>query len=253
VPTLALAERPWRATLGRSLRLLDDFRHEQRDPDRFYAAVAEDSVDHLTSHVPLEGTVVLDVGGGRGYFRDAFEEAGATYVSLDVDRQEIVSAGDRGAGPAVVGDGTHLPVRTGSVDVSYSVNVLEHVPVPWRLTDEMVRVTRPGGTVLISYTLWWGPWGGHETAPWHYLGGELARRRYARRHGHDPKNVWGETLFAVTAGAGLDWARSLEASGVAELVGALPRYHPRWSWWLLGVPVLRELLAWNLVLVLRKR
>ena len=39
----------------------------------------------------------------------------------------------------------------------------------------MVRVTKPGGLVFVSYTVWWGPWGGHETAPWHYLGGRFAR------------------------------------------------------------------------------
>ena len=35
------------------------------------------------------------------------------------------------------------------------------------------------------------------------------------------------------------------------LVAAFPRYHPRWAWWLTSVPVLREFLVSNLVLVLR--
>ena len=74
-----------------------------------------------------------------------------------------------------------LPFADGSVDVCYSSNVLEHVPDPWRMAEEMVRVTRPGGLVFISYTVWFGPWGGHETAPWHFLGGDRARRRYRRR------------------------------------------------------------------------
>ena len=62
----------------------------------------------------------------------------------------------------------------------------------------MLRVTRSGGLVFISYTVWFGPWGGHETAPWHFLGGMRARRRYARVHGHEPKNRYGESLFPVT-------------------------------------------------------
>jgi SAM-dependent methyltransferase len=146
-----------------------------------------------------------------------------------------------------------LPFRTGSVDVCYSSNVLEHVPDPWRMADEMVRVTRPGGTVFISYTLWFGPWGGHETAPWHYLGGRRARRRYAAKHGHEPKNKYGESLFAVTAGAGLRWARAQQEVGVAEVVDLTPRYNPRWSRFLLRVPLVREVVTWNLVIVLRKR
>ena len=79
----------------------------------------------------------------------------------------------------VIGDGMNLPFRDDSVDLCYSSNVLEHVPRPWDMADEMLRVTRPGGIAFISYTVWYGPWGGHETAPWHYLGGARARRRYA--------------------------------------------------------------------------
>src|SRR5690606_39471967 len=62
-------------------------------------------------------------------------------------------------------------------DVCYSSNVLEHVPDPWRMAEEMLRVTRPDGVVFLSYTVWFGPWGGHETAPWHFLGGRHARDR----------------------------------------------------------------------------
>ena len=143
-----------------------------------------------------------------------------------------------------------LPFRDAAVDVCYSSNVLEHVEEPWRMAAEMLRVTRPGGLVFISYTTWWGPWGGHETAPWHYLGGRQARRRYARRHGHEPKNKFGESLFAVSVADGLRWSRSQQD---ADVVHVLPRYNPWWSRWLLHVPVVREVVTWNLVLVLRKR
>jgi hypothetical protein len=114
----------------------------------------------------------------------------------------------------------------------------------------MVRVTRPGGLVYLSYTNWLSFWGGHETAPWHYFGGRYARRRYLRRHGHEPKNRYGESLFAVPVGAALRWARSQPD---AEVLAAFPRYHPWWAHWLVTVPGLRELATWNLALVLRRR
>ena len=114
----------------------------------------------------------------------------------------------------------------------------------------MLRVTRPGGTVFVSYTVWFGPWGGHETAPWHYLGGARARRRYRRRHGHEPKNRYGESLFPVTVRAGLAWARRQRRP---RWWTSPPRYNPWWSRWLLRVPLLREVVTWNLVIVLRKR
>jgi hypothetical protein len=80
----------------------------------------------------------------------------------------------------------------------------------------------------------------------HYLGGARAAARYARKHGHPPKNNYGSSLFAISAADGLSFGASSGA-----LVAAFPRYHPRWAWWMTRVPVLREFLVSNLVLVLR--
>ena len=218
-------------------------------PARFYTALAADSAGQLAHYTDLTGRTLLDVGGGPGYFRAAFEGAGATYLALDADVGELSGLGEV-APRTVVGSGMRLPFRDGAVDVCYSSNVLEHVPDPWVMVDEMLRVTRSGGTVFVSYTVWYGPWGGHETAPWHYLGGARARRRYRRRHGREPKNRYGESLFPVTVRAGVAWARSQRAADVLDLAA---RYNPWWTQWLLRVPLLREVVTWNLVIVLRKR
>jgi len=247
------------ATLSRSVALFRAFLREQSDPDRFYGTLAADSVRQLADHVSLEGAIVLDVGGGPGYYAGAFAAAGATYVGLDPDvphrhgsHPDVGPAqptGISGAG-AVRAAGEALPVRSGTVDVCFSSNVLEHVGSPWALTGELLRVTRPGGTVYLSFTPWLSPWGGHETAPWHYLGGDRARRRYRRRHGREPKNRFGETLFPVSVGAVLRWARDRPD---ADLVAAFPRYHPWWAAWVTAVPILREWASWNVVVVLRRR
>ena len=237
-----------RRDLRRSLRLLSAFRVEQSDPARFYRTLADDSVRQLLRFLPLQSQLVLDVGGGPGFFRDAFEAVGASYVALDADAGEL-SAHGRVTPTTVVGSGMHLPVRSASVDVCYSSNVLEHVRQPWRMADEMLRVTRPGGLVFLSYTVWLGPWGGHETSPWHYLGGARAARRYTRRHGHPPKNVFGQSLFAVSVADGLRWAQRADG---ANIIGAMPRYGPGWADWIVKVPAVREIVTWNLALVLRR-
>lgn len=237
-----------RATLRRSIDLLRAFRVEQTDPDRFYGTLAADSVAQLQAYVDLRGATVLDVGGGPGYFAQAFRGAGASYVSIEADLGELSARSEPGPG-SVLGSALSLPIRDGSVDVCYSSNVLEHVADPERMLAEMVRVTRPGGTVFCSYTLWLSFWGGHETAPWHYVGGHRAARRYTRRHGHPPKNVYGTSLFAVSAAQVLRWARH---RADVEVVAALPRYHPWWAWWVLRIPGIREVATWNLALVLRR-
>ena len=244
------ARESFRATWGRSVRLFRSFLVEQTDPDRFYGELAADSAAQVDSWHPLTGALLLDVGGGPGFFADAFERRGATYVALDADAGEMRLHGREPGPRTVLGSGMALPFADESFDVVYSSNVLEHVADPWTMADDMVRVTRVGGTVVCSYTLWWGPWGGHETSPWHFLGGAYAQRRYARHRGHPPKNRFGESLFPVSAAAGMDWARS---QADAEVIDIAARYLPASMQWLAKVPFVREAACWNLVLVLRKR
>ncbi len=243
------ANSAWTADLGRAVRLFRAFGVEQSDPDHFYGTLAADSVGQLQEYVDMRGALMLDVGGGPGNFADAFRWAGATYYAIDSDLGELSGRGEPVPG-TVLGSGMALPVADASVDICFSSNVLEHVPDPWLMAGELVRVTKPGGTVFLSYTGWWGPHGGHETAPWHYLGGHRAARRYQRLKGHPPKNRFGESLFPITVAGGLRWARSCPD---ADLVAAVPRYHPRWAYGVLALPGLREVVTWNLVLVLRRR
>ncbi|APA95117.1 class I SAM-dependent methyltransferase [Nocardia seriolae] len=245
-----------RATLRRSLRLLGSFRFEQTDPAVFYGGVATDTAELVgdfyrdLTGTSLRGTIVLDVGGGPGYFADEFGRAGARYLPVEPDPSEMHAAGLRVTG-AVRGSGMALPFRDDAVEICISSNVAEHVPQPWVMAEEMLRVTKPGGLMVFSYTVWLGPFGGHETGPWHYLGGEYAARRYRRKHGREPKNRFGRSLFAVRAAAGIRWAR--ETPDDVEVLAVFPRYHPRWAWWLVRVPGLRELLVSNLVVVATKR
>ena len=229
------------------------FRVEQAEPQRFYGLMADDLAAQLEQFVPLAGRTVLDIGAGPGYFARAFRLRGANYVSVDADADvaEVHAAGPAERG-SVLGSGMCLPFASESVDVCCSSNVLEHVPAPHRVADEMLRVTKPGGTIFISYTNWLSPWGGHETAPWHYLGGARAARLYAWKSAAKPKNEFGRTLFAVSAASMLSWAAGAQRSGRAEVIAVFPRYHPSWAQWIARVPGVREFAVWNMVIVLRR-
>jgi SAM-dependent methyltransferase len=212
----------------------------------FYGLLARDSVGLVEEHGPLTGRRVLDVGAGPVQFAKAFRDAGAAYVAVDADPGQLSRPPGTGA---IAGRGERLPIADATVDVCFSSNVVEHVPAPWRFADELVRVTRPGGLVVVSYTNWLSPWGGHETSPWHYLGGYRATERYGRRYSHPPKNRYGIGLFPVSVAAGLRGARSRRD---ARLLDARPRYLPPYARPLLRVPGLREVATWNLWLVLRR-
>jgi SAM-dependent methyltransferase len=237
----------FRADVARSVRLMRAFRTEQSAPRDYYPALARDTVRQLGQYVDLDGSVVADVGGGPGFFVRELGRAGARAFCVDADLGEMAALGPAALG-SVLGSAVRMPVRSGAVDVCFSSNVLEHVG-DWRaMADEMVRVTRPGGIVFLAFTNWLSPYGGHETSPWHYLGGARAADRYRRREGRAPKNRYGSSLFAVSVAEVIGWARSVPGG---ELVDAVPRYLPGWTRAVLRVPVLREFLTWNLLVVLR--
>jgi SAM-dependent methyltransferase len=230
------------------VRLFRSFLTEQTDPDGFYRLIADDAVRLVSAHVDLDGCTVADFGGGPGFYSEAFRSAGARTVLVDADLDEIRLHGRRTPG-SVVGLVEQAPLADGSVDVAFSSNLLEHVPDLGAACDQIVRVVRPGGVAVLSYTIWLGPWGGHETSPWHLLGGHRAARRYERKHGKPPKNLFGTSMFPASVRDGLRWLQRRPDLEVLEL---RPRYLPRWTALVLRIPGLRELVTWNLWIVVRR-
>jgi len=234
--------------LGRSVRLLNLYRREPVEPEPFYEFLAEDTLEVLRHHGADVGGLVVDVGGGPGYLADVVRRAGGRCLVVEYDEREL-HLHDRVPDVAVVGDGQALPLRSGVADVVHSSNVLEHVSDPASMLDEMVRVLRAGGLAYVSYTPWWSPWGGHETSPWHLLGGRRAADRYHRRTGTEAKNLYGRNLFPLHLRTVRGW---LQADSRIELVWEGPRYWPP-SWApLCRIPGFGEVLSWNYLAVLRR-
>jgi len=231
-----------------SVELFRAFRREGTDPATFYGLLADDTVADIARFCQVYEATVLDVGGASGYVGDAFRAAGAKAVTAEYDIDQMFEHG-RNIVNGVIADGCALPIATGSVDVSYSSNVLEHVVSYRSMLAEMVRVVAPGGVIYLTFTNWLSPWGGHETSPWHYLGGEWSARRYERKTGAPPKNRFGVSLFRLDVRDVMAWC---EACPDVEVLDTFPRYYPRWTKFLVNIPVLREFLTWNLVVVMRR-
>jgi SAM-dependent methyltransferase len=235
--------------LRRSVQLFKGFMGEQQDPTEFYRLLADDAVREMSRYCQLTSARVIDIGGASGYVGDAIAASGGSALTVEYDWAQIVEHGRR-LQHGVQGDGMRLPIFDASFDVAYSSNVLEHVPDPERMLLEMVRVVCPGGIVFVTFTNWLSPWGGHETAPWHYFGGDWAARRYQRRYGQEPKNRYGVSLYRLPISRVLRWARLCHD---VEVLDAFPRYYPHWTSPLVHVPGVREVATWNLALVLRRR
>jgi SAM-dependent methyltransferase len=235
--------------LARSVHLFRLFRHEATDPDRFYCYLAADVVRQISRFQSPSGVLAVDIGGGPGYIAEALKAAGARCVVLDKSADEL-RLHDRTPEPAVQCDAAALALRDGSVRIVCSSNMLEHVAEWQAALAEMVRALEPvHGLGYLSFGNWYSPWGGHETSPWHYLGGHRAADRYARRYGRRPKNEFGASLFRLHVQEVLDWFR---ARGDVEVVWMAPRYWPDWLRWVAHIPLVREVGNWNTLIIFRR-
>jgi glycosyltransferase involved in cell wall biosynthesis/ubiquinone/menaquinone biosynthesis C-methylase UbiE len=238
------------AGIARSAHLFSLFRKEATDPDTFYHYLARDTLRHVRRYHDPAGDVAVDIGGGPGYIAEALKRAGAACTVVEYSGDEL-RLHERSPDRAVQADGQALPLRTGAAQLVLSSNVLEHVPDWESMLGEMVRVLEPGaGLGYLTFTNWYSPWGGHETSPWHYLGGRRAVARYERKYGRRPKNEFGVSLHRLHISQVLRW---FAARPDVEVLWVGPRYLPEWSRWIVRVPVVREIVTWNLVVVFRRR
>jgi SAM-dependent methyltransferase len=234
--------------LGRTVNFLRAFRAEGEEPTRLYNMLANDALDEIERFRSLDGATFADVGGGPGYVVNGATDRGAVAVNIDLNWEEFFLHG-RAPTRALVAFGEGLPLRSESFDVVHSSNVLEHSRHPRQLFEELVRIARPDAVIYLTFTNWYSPWGGHETSPWHYLGGERAARRYEQRHGMPPKNLYGESLHPLHIGTVLRWVRE---HPLVETLDAGPRYYPSATKFIVHVPGAREIATWNLRTVLRR-
>jgi SAM-dependent methyltransferase len=98
--------------------------------------------------VPLEGKRVLDMGCGVGMYTGAFARYSKHVVGVEVEADRARAAYEQVPRIAqAVGEA--LPYVTHSFDVVFSHEVLEHVREDRLCAEEMVRITRPGGHIVI--------------------------------------------------------------------------------------------------------
>jgi SAM-dependent methyltransferase len=92
--------------------------------------------------IELDGLVV-DVGGRDGRLLGALGAERGVVVDTEVADRE---PGIRYLG----GSGLDLPLATAGADTVLSLDVIEHVPDDRAFVAELVRVTKPGGQIVLS-------------------------------------------------------------------------------------------------------
>jgi SAM-dependent methyltransferase len=138
----------------------------ERSWGRYAFAVERDAL--LEALGPLEGRRLVEVGCGTGRFTAAFEHAGAEVTGVDNAPAMLARTASRTDAALLLADAHTLPLPDDTFDVAIAVTLLEFADDPQRIVAELVRVTRPGGRVVVATLNLHSPWG-------------LAHRRELRR------------------------------------------------------------------------
>lgn len=109
----------------------------------------------IRSHVDFSHKKVLDVAGGTGYIGQQIIEMGGTYIDVDISTGMLSLAKGklslrRGDYLLLLGDVHKIPLRSNQVDVALISEALEHVENPKMVLNEVYRVLKPNGTVIIT-------------------------------------------------------------------------------------------------------
>jgi SAM-dependent methyltransferase len=227
--------------------ILQHLRHRD-DPD-FYLLQARDAIHWMQRHGVHfdENVTALDLGCGHGVFGGELLKMGCQVTFADESNTLLP---ERAKAPfrQINLDRDDLS-RLGVHEVVICSNVLEHLAKPFEFLANIQRLLRPKGWFYLSWTNWLSPWGGHDFSPFHYLGPHTGHRVFdrivKRKRIHTPF----ETLYPTYIGAIL---RAIRRRPELEIVKMAPRYYPEFGV-LMRIPVVREFLAWNCAILLRKR
>jgi SAM-dependent methyltransferase len=200
----------------------------------------------------------LDLGSGIAGYALIFAKQCAQVYCLDLQPPKIEPPRNLFQ---VRGNALLMPFGQDQFDFIFCASLIEHVPDPLRLLQEIERNLKPGGIAYVSFPPYYSPKGGHEFSPFHYLGEKIAIRLVSRKdkvpawvadHYHYQEQT--ESFANLYQGWGLYRMtirkfRKLIRYTNLEMINMSTRYLTvsviRW-------PVIGELFTWHAQFLLRK-
>lgn len=160
------------------------------------------------------GRDILDVGCGEGKLALKLSAQGASVLGIDAS-EAMIKAAKRNATPQgdeihlAVGRIEHLPIASETFDLVVAKTVLCFVEDAAPVFEELARVLRPGGTLIIGELGKWSTWAaGRRIRAW--LGA----------------SIWRKGRFRTKR----ELENLAEKAGISVHIIRGAVYYPRWSW-----------------------
>lgn len=131
---------------------------DQEDMTNYSFRIRRERVVELLDPILGQGMHVLDVGCGTGIMAPVVLGKKAHYQGVDLSKNMILEAKAKyvdieTAGDSVaftVADVEKMPFPDAHYDVLMALGLLEYFADPQRVVDEIVRVVKPGGSIIVS-------------------------------------------------------------------------------------------------------
>ncbi len=118
-------------------------------------------LDLIMSLLPIDTRRILVDGCGVGQYVQHLADLGYNTIGLDIDLDRVRAGAQQGIEQLHVAAGEYLPYPNDTFDAVLSHEVIEHVADDWLAAQEMIRVLRPGGRVILFCPNRWYPFETH--------------------------------------------------------------------------------------------
>jgi ubiquinone/menaquinone biosynthesis C-methylase UbiE len=101
-----------------------------------------------------EGYHALDIGTGFGLYAEMLGRVYKEVIAMDLSKEWLLyTKAKRDNISPVLADAHYLPFRSGFFDTVTCIEVLVHLPNPVKALEEIRRVTKSHGRVILSFNL----------------------------------------------------------------------------------------------------
>jgi SAM-dependent methyltransferase len=109
--------------------------------------------ENILSQIPVQTFSILDVGSGSAWVAKHFHGSDIFICSLDatiVNTSKALEKFRSVKHSAIVADAFNLPFKEDAFDCVLAAEIIEHIPDPKGFIHSLLRVIKPGGTLIIS-------------------------------------------------------------------------------------------------------